>query len=51
MPYKLRKSKGKFCMTNKNTGKTYCYKSAAARKKGMRMHEAFSHGFKMTKKR
>jgi len=30
-------------MTSKQTGKTYCYKSSAARKKGMRMHEIFKH--------
>ena len=54
MPYKLstRKVKGKTksCMTNKNTGKTYCYSSAKARKKGMMMHEAFKHGWKPTGK-
>ena len=37
-------------MTSKNTGKTYCYKSVAARKKGMKMHEAFSHNWKLTGK-
>ena len=50
MPYKLLKRAGKYCMENKNTGKVYCYKTAAARKEGMRMHEAFKHGWKMTKK-
>ena len=50
MPYKLLKRKGKFCMKNKETGKVYCYKTAAARKRGMRIHEAFAHGFKKTKK-
>lgn len=30
-------------MKNKNTGKTYCYKSATSRKKGMRIHEMFKH--------
>lgn len=47
MPYRLstkkEKGKKKYCMTNKNTGKTYCYDSAKARKKGMRMHEMFKH--------
>jgi len=47
MPYRLStkkvKGKKKFCMTNKNTGKSYCYTSAAARKKGMRIHEMFKH--------
>ena len=54
MPYKLSKlktGKKKYVMTNKNTGKSYHYSTAAARKKGMRMHEAFKHGFKMTRKR
>jgi len=47
MPYILSERKGKYCMTNKNTGKSYCYDSAGAREKGMKMHEAFSHGFKL----
>jgi len=37
-------------MTNKNTGKTYCYKSATAREKGKRMHEAYKKGWKPTGK-
>lgn len=49
MPYTLstkeKEGKKKYCMTNKNTGKTYCYDSEAARKKGMKMHEAFKHGW------
>lgn len=47
MPYTLSKRKTKkgykYCMTNKTTGKTYCYSSPAARKKGMKMHEMFKH--------
>ena len=47
MPYNLStrtvKGKKKWCMTSKDTGKTYCYDSAAARAKGMRMHEMFKH--------
>ena len=54
MPYKnfTKKVEGKkkFCMTNIRTGKTYCYKSKTAREEGARLHEAFKHGFKMTKK-
>jgi len=53
MPYrlsKLKKGKKKYAMTNKNTGKTYHYSTAAARKKGMKMHEAFKHGWKPTGK-
>jgi len=47
MPYTLstRTVKGvkKWCMTSKDTGKTYCYKSPAARKKAMGIHEMFKH--------
>ena len=41
--------KTKYCMTSKDTGKTYCYDSSAERKKGIKMHEAFKHGFKPTR--
>jgi len=54
MPYKtskLKKGKKKYVMKSLETGKTYHYATAAARKKGMKMHEAFKHGFKMTRKR
>jgi len=37
-------------MTNKSSGMTYCYGSSAERRKGMKMREAFSKGWKMTKK-
>jgi len=53
MPYTLSKKKTgekKYCMRSKDTGKTYCYPTATARKKGMRMHEAFKHGWKPTGK-
>lgn len=55
MPYTLSTRKGKgggglFCMTSSKTGKTYCYKSDAERKKAMQIHEAFSHGWKPTGK-
>ena len=54
MPYDLftKKREGGtvYCMTSKDTGKTYCYKSKADREKGMRMHEAFKHGWKPTGK-
>ena len=44
MPYTYsRNAKGEYCMTSKSTGKTYCYKSSAARKKGEKMHHAFKH--------
>lgn len=47
MPYILStkqvKGKKKFCAKSKTSGKTYCYSSAEARKKGMRMREMFSN--------
>jgi len=55
MPYnlstKIKDGKKKWCMTAKDTGKTYCYDSAEARSKGMQMHEAYSKGWHPTKKR
>lgn len=55
MPYSFstKKVKGKIkqCMTSKESGKTYCYNSDAEMKRGMRMHEAFKHGFKPTRKK
>jgi len=54
MPYKdftkIEKGKKKFCMTSIKTNKTYCYDSKTKRDEGKRLHEAFAHGFKMTKK-
>jgi len=46
MPYKLsklKKGKKKYVMKSKDTGKTYHYSTAAARKKAMRIHEMFKH--------
>ena len=47
MPYTLStktvKGKKKWCMKSKDTGKSYCYDSPAARAKGMKMHEMFKH--------
>jgi len=47
MPYTLStkkvKGKKKWCMTSKDTGKTYCYGSASERAKGMKMHEMFKN--------
>lgn len=50
MPYTLSQRKSKeggklYCMRSHDTGKTYCYKSATDRSKGMQMHEAFKHGW------
>lgn len=54
MPYtnftKKVKGKKKWCMTSKDSGKTYCYNSAKERTEGARMHEAYKHGFKPTGK-
>jgi len=55
MPYqdfsKTVKGKRKYCMRNKKTGKEYCYDSAKEREEGKRIHEAFVHGFKPTRKK
>lgn len=55
MPYnfsvRMKQGKKKFCMTSRNTGKTYCYDSEEKRKEGARIHEAFSHGFKPTRQK
>jgi hypothetical protein len=55
MPYdqftKTVGGKKKYCLKNKNTGQVTCYSSEAKRKTGIRMKEAFAHGFKPRKKR
>ena len=55
MPYtyliQTKEGRKKYCMTNKSTGKTYCYDSPEAREKGAKMHEAFTHGFRPTRKK
>jgi len=54
MPYKKfsKKVKGKkkYCLKNKETGAVTCYDSEKKRKIGIKMKEAFAHGFKLTKK-
>lgn len=54
MPYikstKIRNGKKAYCITNKITGKTTCYSNESKRNIGIRMKEAFKHGFKMTQK-
>ena len=50
MPYTKFKRGKKFCMTSKDSGKTYCYDSEEKREKGVRMHEAFKRGWKPTRK-
>lgn len=45
MPYILstrqRKGKTVYCMTSKDTGKTYCYNSLGDRARGAQQHEMF----------
>lgn len=47
MPYnfstKIKNGKKLFCMTSKETKRTYCFKSLSARKKGEKMHEMFKN--------
>ena len=53
MPYtKFTKKVGgkkKQCIKNKETGKVTCYDSVKKRKEGIRIKEAFAHGFKATR--
>jgi len=53
MPYKkftkFVKGKKKWCIRNKRTGQVVCYRSKEVREKGIRMREAFKHGWKPTK--
>jgi len=49
MPYTLFKKGGKFCTRNKRTGQVVCYSSEEKRRTGMRMREAFAHGWKPTR--
>ncbi|MBC8181495.1 hypothetical protein H8E88_10270 [candidate division KSB1 bacterium] len=55
MPYqkftKIIKGKKNFCIKNKQTGKVTCYDSEKKRETGIRMKEAFKHGFKMKKRK
>jgi len=57
MPYKLviypkkpKKRAGKYCAINLRTGKRICFKTKQKRKKGLRIREAFAHGWKMPMK-
>jgi len=49
MPYELFKKDGKFCIKNKKTGKVTCFETEEKRKTGIRMREAFAHGWKPTR--
>jgi hypothetical protein len=55
MPYKQfdKKVDGivKSCIKNINTGKITCFGSKEKRKTGIRMREAFSHGWVPTKQK
>jgi hypothetical protein len=53
MPYKLitypkppRGRTGRYCAINLRTGKMICFKTKEKRKKGLRIREAFAHGWK-----
>lgn len=50
MPYKLFEKKVdnilKYCTKNINTGKVICYGSKEKRQTGIRIKEAFAHGWK-----
>ena len=54
IPYTLSKKtvkgKTKYCMTSKDSGKTYCYSSPAARTDAMKLHHAYKKGWKPTGK-
>jgi len=55
MPYqkytKTIKGKKKFCIRNKQTGQETCYDSEKKRNTGIKIKEAFKHGFKLTKEK
>ena len=55
MPYskftKIVNGKKKYCIRNLRTGKITCYDSPEKRETGIRMKEAFAHGFKPTRKK
>ena len=49
MPYKQFQKGKKYCLKNIKTGKVTCYSSAKKRSTGVKMREAFSHGWKPTR--
>ena len=55
MPYKkftqVIKGKKVYCTKNKETGKIVHYSSVKKRKRGMKIREAFAHGWKPTGKK
>lgn len=51
MPYKKFKRNGKFCIENKNTHKITCFNNLEDEVKGIRIREAFAHGWKPKKMR
>ena len=50
MPYTQFKRDGKYCIRNIKTGKTTCFKSQEDRATGIRVREAFAHGWKPKKR-
>lgn len=51
MPYNKFKKGNKYCIRNRKTGRTTCYKSEDDRNQGIRIREAFAHGWKPTRKK
>ena len=55
MPYrkfqKTVKGRRKYCTKNKRTGQVVCYQSDEARRKGIRIREAYAHGWKPSRVR
>jgi hypothetical protein len=50
MPYNKFRRWNKYCIRNLKTGKVTCFQSQQDRDKGIRIREAFAHGFKPTRK-
>lgn len=51
MPYIKSKRGNKYCIKNIKTNKVTCFKSEKDRKQGIRIREAFAHGWKPTGKK
>jgi hypothetical protein len=50
MPYRQYKCNGRFCLKNIKTGKVTRFKTAEDRAEGIRIREAFAHGWKPSNK-
>lgn len=49
MPYRQFTRNGKYCIQNKKTGNITCFNSESDRAQGIRIREAFAHGWKPTR--